>query len=230
MTRFRPCIDLHAGQVKQIVGGTLTEKDSDLKTNYVSQHSAAYYANLYKETNCLGAHVIMLGPGNDDAAREALSAWPGKLQVGGGITDQNAQQWIDAGAEKVGLRRSEAETRISELMTKKWRKEDTWFVAMNKWQTMTEMEITKEFLVHAADNEGLQAGIDHELVAKLAEWCTIPVTYAGGARTVEDLELVRAASDGKVDLTIGSALDVFGGEGAKFVDCVAWNSVQEGFT
>ncbi|KAK5077193.1 Enzyme that catalyzes the fourth step in the histidine pathway [Lithohypha guttulata] len=241
MTRFRPCIDLHAGQVKQIVGGTLTEKDSDLKTNYVSQHSAAYYANLYKETNCLGAHVIMLGPGNDDAAREALSAWPGKLQVGGGITDQNAQQWIDAGAEKVGLRRSEAETRISELMTEKWRKDDTWFVAMNKWQTMTEMEITKdtiailqpfcsEFLVHAADNEGLQAGIDHELVAKLAEWCTIPVTYAGGARTVEDLELVRAASDGKVDLTIGSALDVFGGEGAKFVDCVAWNSVQEGFT
>lgn len=101
MTRFRPCIDLHAGQVKQIVGGTLTENGADLKTNYVSSHSAGYYANLYKETNCLGAHVIMLGPGNDDAAREALAAWPGRLQVGGGITDKNAKQWIDAGAEKV---------------------------------------------------------------------------------------------------------------------------------
>lgn len=104
MTRFRPCIDLHAGQVKQIVGGTLTEKDSDLKTNYVSKHSAGYYANLYKDTNSLGAHVIMLGPGNESAAREALTAWPGKLQVGGGITDKNAREWIEAGAEKVCLR------------------------------------------------------------------------------------------------------------------------------
>lgn len=101
MTRFRPCIDLHAGQVKQIVGGTLTTNDSDLKTNYVSKHSAAYYAELYKSMNSFGAHVIMLGLGNTDAAREALAAWPGRLQVGGGITDQNAKEWIEAGAEKV---------------------------------------------------------------------------------------------------------------------------------
>lgn len=106
MTRFRPCIDLHAGQVKQIVGGTLTEQASDLKTNYVSQQSAGYFAKLYNDTNCLGAHVIMLGPGNEDAAREALSMWPGKLQVGGGITDQNAREWIEAGAEKASLRTS----------------------------------------------------------------------------------------------------------------------------
>jgi len=101
MTRFRPCIDLHAGQVKQIVGGTLTTDSSSLKTNFTSTHPAAYYANLYKDTNALGSHVIMLGPGNSDAAREALQAWPGKLQIGGGITDQNAAEWIDAGAEKV---------------------------------------------------------------------------------------------------------------------------------
>lgn len=101
MTRFRPCIDLHAGQVKQIVGGTLSDQDSTLKTNYVSQHPASYYADLYKETNCLGAHVIMLGPGNEEAAKEALSAWPGKLQVGGGITDTNAKSWIARGASKV---------------------------------------------------------------------------------------------------------------------------------
>ena len=103
MTRFRPCIDLHAGQVKQIVGGTLSTKESELKTNYVSKHPAEYYARLYQDAHLLGAHVIMLGPGNDDAAREALAAWPGRLQVGGGITDANAAQWIEAGAEKVRL-------------------------------------------------------------------------------------------------------------------------------
>ena len=103
MTRFRPCIDLHAGQVKQIVGGTLnTSSDADLKTNYVSQHSAGYYAQLYREHNVRGSHVIMLGPGNEQAAREALRAWPGGLQVGGGINDGNAREWIESGAEKVG--------------------------------------------------------------------------------------------------------------------------------
>lgn len=101
MTRFRPCIDLHAGQVKQIVGGTLSTTESELKTNHVSQHPAAYFAELYRDAHLLGAHVIMLGPGNDTAAREALAAWPGRLQVGGGITDANAQGWVDAGAERV---------------------------------------------------------------------------------------------------------------------------------
>lgn len=102
MTLFRPCIDLHAGQVKQIVGGTLDEKTpSTLKTNYVSPHPPAYFAKLYRENDLKGAHVIMLGPGNTDAAREALAAWPGALQVGGGITAQNAGEWIEAGAEKV---------------------------------------------------------------------------------------------------------------------------------
>ena len=101
MTRFRPCIDLHSGQVKQIVGGTLSTQVSDLKTNFVSKHSAGYYASLYKEASLLGAHVIMLGPGNEEAAREALAAWPGKLQVGGGITEKNAREWIEAGAERV---------------------------------------------------------------------------------------------------------------------------------
>lgn len=117
------------------------------------------------------------------------------------------------------------------------RKGEAWFVAMNKWQTITEMEVTKEsigslepycseFLIHAADNEGLQRGIDEKLVAKLAAWCSIPVTYAGGARSVEDLDLVRKCSNGKVDLTIGSALDVFGGSGARFEDCILWNRTR----
>lgn len=101
MTRFRPCIDLHAGQVKQIVGGTLDSASSSLKTNFVSEKPAAHYATLYKENKLLGGHVIMLGPNNDTAAKESLSAWPGGLQVGGGINDKNAAEWIQAGASKV---------------------------------------------------------------------------------------------------------------------------------
>lgn len=103
MTRFRPCIDLHSGQVKQIVGGTLSDNAEELKTNYVSKQPAGYYAKLYKDHNLTGGHVVMLGPGNTEAAKEALAAWPGGLQVAGGITDQNAQYWIDAGAEKAWL-------------------------------------------------------------------------------------------------------------------------------
>lgn len=101
MTRFRPCIDLHAGSVKQIVGGTLSLIDDELKTNFTSEHPSAFYAELYKKHNLKGGHVIMLGPGNDEAAREALSAWPNGMQIGGGIKDLNAKAWIDAGAERV---------------------------------------------------------------------------------------------------------------------------------
>jgi phosphoribosylformimino-5-aminoimidazole carboxamide ribotide isomerase len=101
MTRFRPCIDLHKGQVKQIVGGTLTNAEADLKTNFVSSLTASHYASIYRDSDLVGAHVIMLGPGSEEAARQALAIWPNKLQIGGGINDQNARQWIEAGAEKV---------------------------------------------------------------------------------------------------------------------------------
>ncbi|OTA81779.1 hypothetical protein M434DRAFT_205009 [Hypoxylon sp. CO27-5] len=257
MTRFRPCIDLHAGQVKQIVGGTLDSSTAELKTNYVSQHSAGYYARLYRDHGLEGAHVIMLGPGNEDAAKEALAAWPGHLQVGGGINDQNAALWIERGASKVIITSflfpggkfsqerldavlaalgGQKDHLVIDLSCRR-RGDDKWFVAMNKWQTITDMEVNQEsikslepycseFLIHAADNEGLQKGIDEKLVEKLAEWCSIPVTYAGGGRNLEDLELVKRLSGGKVDLTIGSALDCFGGTGVKFDDCVAWNAKQ----
>ncbi|TQV99558.1 phosphoribosylformimino-5-aminoimidazole carboxamide ribotide isomerase, variant 2 [Cordyceps javanica] len=192
MTRFRPCIDLHAGQVKQIVGGTLDSGNANkLQTNFVSEQPAAHYAQLYRDNALDGAHVIMLGPGNEEAAKQAIGAWPNGLQVGGGINDKNAGEWIAAGAEK-------------------------------------QLEpCCCEFLIHAADNEGLQQGIDEELVSHLAEWCSIPVTYAGGGRNLEDLERVKELSGGKVDLTIGSALDCFGGSGVKFDDCVAWNRQQQ---
>ncbi|KAI1928248.1 Enzyme that catalyzes the fourth step in the histidine pathway [Ophidiomyces ophidiicola] len=117
------------------------------------------------------------------------------------------------------------------------KRDNTWFVAMDRWQTITEMEIThetikmlephcSEFLIHAADVEGLQRGIDEELVSRLAEWCSIPVTYAGGGRGLADLDRVKSSSGGKVDLTIGSALDVFGGSGVTFAECVEWNKIH----
>ncbi|KAF3770106.1 phosphoribosylformimino-5-aminoimidazole carboxamide ribotide isomerase [Cryphonectria parasitica EP155] len=263
MTIFRPCIDLHAGQVKQIVGGTLDEKTpSTLKTNFVSPHPPAHFARLYRENELKGAHVIMLGPGNAEAAREALAAWPGALQVGGGITDQNAKEWVDTGAEKVIITsflfpeahfsQARLDSVVAALQGDRSRlvidlscrrqqadgEEPRWFVAINKWQTLTDMEVNQasikqlepycsEFLIHAADNEGLQRGVDEDLVTKLSQWCTIPVTYAGGGRNLDDLDRVRALSGGKVDLTIGSALDCFGGSGVRLDECVEWNRHQK---
>ncbi|KAM0719348.1 hypothetical protein Q7P37_005253 [Cladosporium fusiforme] len=253
MTKFRPCIDLHAGSVKQIVGGTLTTTSADLQTNFTSEHGAAYYAELYKKHDLRGGHVIMLGPGNDQASKEALAAWPSGLQVGGGIKDTNAKAWVDAGAEKViitsflfpsgtfalGRLQSvlaalggDSSKLVIDLSCR--RVEGGWRVAMDKWQTITDFPITKEniallephcaeFLIHAADVEGKQAGIDTELVELLSSICTIPVTYAGGGRNLDDLELVKKLSGGKVDLTIGSALDIFGGSGVKFDEVVEWN-------
>ncbi|KAI0722904.1 Phosphoribosylformimino-5-aminoimidazole carboxamide ribotide isomerase [Earliella scabrosa] len=251
-SRFRPCIDLHNGEVKQIVGGTLSEDPSHLKTNFVASHPSTYFAELYKSHALEGGHVIKLGPGNDQAAKNALAAWPGHLQIGGGITADNAREWLDAGASKVivtsylfpdgkfSLERLQA---ISSAARKDRlvvdvscrRREDRWFVAMNKWQTITDMEVNKEsldllsqycseFLIHAADVEGLCQGIDEELVSKLGEWVDIPTTYAGGAKSISDLALVDRLSNGKVDLTYGSSLDIFGGTLVKFEELVEVNN------
>ena len=256
MTRFRPCIDLHSGQVKQIVGATLSTEAANLKTNHVSTLPAIYFAQRYRDNALTGAHVIMLGPGNEEAGREALSAWPGSLQIGGSITEHNAREWIDRGAEKVivtsylfpdaKLSIERLESLLSTLNGNRdklvidlscRRQGQKWIVASNKWQTLTDMELNKnsitrlepycsEFLIHAADNEGLQRGIDEELVENLAQWCSLPVTYAGGGRSLDDLDRVKKLSGGRVDLTLGSAMDIFGGDGVKFEDCVRWNAQQ----
>ncbi|KAI9227345.1 MAG: Phosphoribosylformimino-5-aminoimidazole carboxamide ribotide isomerase [Piptocephalis tieghemiana] len=252
---FRPCIDLHDGQVKQIVGGTLSESEPNtLKTNFTSSESPSYYAKLYQKHGLTGGHVIKLGKGNDDAAKMALSAWPGGMQVGGGITIDNAQEWLNAGADKViitswlfpeAVFSLDRLRRISETIGRDRlvvdlscrRHEGQWIVAMNKWQTLTDLSITQEtlallgkycseFLIHAADVEGLCQGIDEELVKCLGEWTTLPMTYAGGAKSIEDLALVDRLSQSRVDLTFGSALDIFGGKAVRFSDCVIWN--QEG--
>ncbi|KAH7097465.1 Phosphoribosylformimino-5-aminoimidazole carboxamide ribotide isomerase [Auriculariales sp. MPI-PUGE-AT-0066] len=253
-TRFRPCIDLHGGVVKQIVGGTLnlTPDDAGLYTNFVATASASHFASIYKTHNLEGAHVIMLGSGNEIAAREALSTWPNALQVGGGITEANSKQWLDAGASKVivtsylfpGGRFDESRLRsLSEFVgpdrlvvdVSCRRRENGWIVATDKWRTLSDLEVNKEsldmlskycseFLIHAADVEGLCQGIDEELVQKLGEWVTIPTTYAGGAKSIDDLDLVDRLSSGKVDLTFGSALDIFGGTLVKFDELVARNA------
>ncbi|KAI8809994.1 Phosphoribosylformimino-5-aminoimidazole carboxamide ribotide isomerase [Cladochytrium replicatum] len=254
MTKFRPCIDLHRGKVKQIVGGSLSDTaPSQMQTNYVSSQPSSYYAELYRTHKLEGAHVIKLGndPENDAAAKEALAAWPGGLQIGGGITLENAQQWLDWGASKVIVTswlfpdRKFSEERLRKLcdaigldrlvvdVSCRRRPGDRWVVAMNKWQDDTDMEVNREsllllsrycseFLVHAADVEGLCKGIDRDLVARLGEWSPIPCTYAGGANDLLDLELVERLSNKKVDLTYGSALDIFGGTLVRFMDVIDW--------
>lgn len=255
-SKYVGCIDIHNGQVKQIVGGTLSEKQTaDLKTNYVSQHDTAYYADLYRTNGIQNCHVIKLGPNCDEAAELALKTWPKGLQVGGGINDGNAKQWIEKGASKVivtsylfpsGSLDTERLKKLVDAVGKENLVIDLscrrvqgkgWVVAMDKWQRLTEYVLSKEsitelshhcaeFLVHAADVEGLCQGIDEELVAKLAEWSPIPVVYAGGGKSLEDLALVDKLSGGKVDLTFGSALDIFGGFGVKFSDAVEWNNKE----
>lgn len=248
---FRPCIDLHNGQVKQIVGGTLSDDDQTLKTNFSSDQPSSWYTKLYQENQVLGGHVIKLGPGNDQAAQDALQAWPGGLQVGGGITIENAQYWLDQGASHVIvtswlfvgsefsfgrlMELSQAIGKDKLVLDLSCRKvPEGWAIATNRWQTITSTLLSKglielledycdEFLIHAADVEGLQGGIDKELVSALADWVSIPTTYAGGARSVQDLQEVNTLSQGKIDLTIGSALDIFGGSGCTFEECVQWN-------
>lgn len=265
MTRFRGCIDIHSGQVKQIVGGTLAQDDvgpsDSTKTNFVSTKPSSYYADLYKRHNIGGCHVIKLGtnPANDEAARSACAAWPGNLQVGGGITDKNATEWLDVHkashvivtswlftdhqldwdklksmAKLVGKQRLVVDLSCRRVVVGG---EVSWVVAMNKWQTLTTnvlsgeflaavSEFCDEFLVHAADVEGLCNGIDEDLVEKLGEWCPPgfegKIVYAGGAKLVDDLLRVNDKSFGKVDLTYGSALDIFGGKLVKFEDVVRW--------
>jgi phosphoribosylformimino-5-aminoimidazole carboxamide ribotide isomerase len=249
LTQFRPCIDLHQGKVKQIVGGSLNDKGAE--TNFVSAFDAAHYAKLYKTNGLIGGHVIALGPGNQQEVLNALAAWPNRLQFGGGVNNENASLFLDAGASHVivtsfifengqlsekKLNAIKQETGIDRLVLDlSCRRTDSgWNIATDRWQTITETQITQqtinelakhcsEFLIHAADVEGLQSGIDQELVSFLGEITPIPVTYAGGARSLKDLELVNTLSKGKVDLTIGSALDIFGGNGVTLDECIHWN-------
>ncbi|KAK9664753.1 hypothetical protein RND81_14G065300 [Saponaria officinalis] len=260
VARFRPCIDIHKGKVKQIVGSTLTdlkegEPSSSLVTNFESDKSAREYARLYKDDGLLGGHVIMLGadPLSQAAAIEALRAYPGGLQVGGGINAENALSYIHEGASHVivtsyvfnngqmdmdrlkDLVRVVGRNRlVLDLSCRK--KEGRYAIVTDRWQKFSNVYVDEhtleflsvyadEFLVHGVDVEGKKLGIDEELVALLGKHSPIPVTYAGGVTVLEDLERIKVAGKERVDATIGSALDIFGGSLA-YRDVVDWHLQQ----
>lgn len=250
--RFRPCIDLHDGKVKQIVGSTLDGDPSALQTNFSSEHPPSYYAALYRQDDLRGGHIIMLGPGNETAACEALAAWPGGMQLGGGITGDNAALWLDSGASHVivtshvfhdGMLDRQRLEQLSQRVGKerlvldlscRWR-EDGYYVVTDRWQKFTGLRIgpamlddlasyCAEFLVHAVDVEGKCMGIDTRLLDLLAASVPVPTTYAGGVTSLGDLDRIRTGGRGRIDVTVGSALDIFGGSGLRYRDVVAYHA------
>jgi phosphoribosylformimino-5-aminoimidazole carboxamide ribotide isomerase len=245
--RFRPCIDLHGGVVKQIVGATLSDTGSfDLETNFQAEKPAAWFADLYRRDNLNGGHVIQLGKGNTTAARSALSRWPGGMQVGGGINADNAERWLESGASHVIVtswvfydghihmdRLKQLSRRIGKarlVLDLSCRKcGDDYLVVTDRWQTYTTEVVTyrlmdrlsdfcDEFLIHAVDVEGRCAGIEADLVAGLGRWEGLPVTYAGGISSQKDIDMIASLGNGNIDFTVGSALDIFGGTGLRYED------------
>jgi phosphoribosylformimino-5-aminoimidazole carboxamide ribotide isomerase len=248
--RFRPCIDLHQGQVKQIVGSTLGERGSPL-TNFTADRPPSYYAARYRRDGLEGGHVIMLGPGNEEAAAAALAAYPGGLQLGGGIDADNAPRWLERGAGKVivtsyvfreGRLPPDRLARVAAAAGREQlvldlscaRRGDRYVVMTDRWQRASDFAVTREnlellaascseFLVHATAVEGKQEGIDAELVALLGEAAPLPTTYAGGIRDMADIALIGRLGQGRLDFTVGSALDLFGGKGLRYADLAAFN-------
>lgn len=245
--RFRPCIDIHNGTVKQIVGVSLRDKDDQAVENYKAAQDADYFAHLYRKDGLRGGHVILLNPPDSKyyeetkrQAMKALEAYPGGLQVGGGITAENAGEYLKAGASHVivtsyvfkdGQLRWDCLKRLRDTVGKEHividvscrKKEGGYYIVTNRWQTFTSVELNSEtldkisgfcdeFLVHGVDVEGKASGIEDELVKLLSSKENIPITYAGGIGSLEDLEHFRKISKGRIDFTIGSALDLFGGK------------------
>lgn len=250
---FRPCIDIHNGQVKQIVGGSLLDAGDAAEENFVATQDAAFFANLYKNAGLKGGHIILLNSVSSEyyeatkaQALEALKAYPGGLQVGGGIHPENAPEYLEAGASqvivtsyvfhdgKIDYERLEKlvdtvgkEHLVLDLSCKKIGEE--YRIVTDRWQKVTQEVVTyelmdklaeycSEFLIHAVDVEGKANGIERELVAMLGQWGKLPVTYAGGVHSYEDLELLKTLGQNKLHVTIGSALDLFGG-------CMKWEEV-----
>lgn len=244
--KFRPCIDIHNGKVKQIVGGSLMDVGNQAEENFVSQYDGGFYANLYKENGLTGGHIILLNPvGSEyyeadvEQAALALKAYPGGLQIGGGMTAENAARFLEMGASHIivtsyvfknGQINYDNLDAILEAVGKEHlvldlscrKKDGKYYVVTDRWQKFTDVELTldtldqlssycDEFLIHAVDVEGKASGIEEELAALLGKWNKIPITYAGGVRNEEDLRKLKELGNGDIDVTIGSALDLFGG-------------------
>jgi len=252
---FRPCIDIHNGKVKQIVGSSLKDRGDRAKENYVSEFSADYFAELYKEAGIKGGHVILLNGRDSEyykATKEqaflALRAYPGGLQVGGGIGSDNAEEFLNNGASHVivtsyvfqnGQIRYDRLEELKGLIGKKHlvldvscrKMGEDYYVVTDRWQKMTEEKVTRtlletlssfcdEFLIHAVDVEGKSGGIDETLVKQLSQYDGIPITYAGGVHSYQDIELLGHLGRGRLHVTVGSALDLFGGE-------LSWQRVHQ---
>ncbi len=244
--KFRPCIDIHNGKVKQIIGGSLKDNSLSTKENFVSDKGASFYASLYRGLHISGGHIILLDPINSpyysadrSQAIEALHTYPGGLQVGGGIHSENAKEYLDAGASHVivtsyvfkdgqvnyhRLREMDdaigKEHLVLDLSCRK--KDDEYYIVTDRWQRFTNERLSielldqlsrycDEFLVHAVDVEGKSNGIEESLVDLLGSWSGIPITYAGGVGSYEDLEKLKTLGKNQIDVTVGSALDLFGG-------------------
>lgn len=248
--KFRPCIDLHHGKVVQIVGGSLNEQqEGSVRTNFTSDKQPADFARLYRKHGLRGGHVIALGKGNEEAALSSLRSWPGGMQYGGGVNPDNASTYLDAGAshvivtsyvfsggridyEKLALlvRKVGRKRLVLDLSCRK--RDGHFHIVTDRWQTYTEERVDAallqklsqscaEFLVHGVDVEGLRQGIQEDLIMLLAEHSPCPVTYAGGVHKLSDLDRVKKLGKGRVDLTIGSALDIFGGN-VPFAAVLQW--------
>ena len=244
--RFRPCIDIHNGKVKQIVGGSLTDVQDQAKENFVSEQDAAFYAELYKKAGIVGGHVILLNsqdsPNYEATKQQALLAlrtYPRGLQIGGGVNPGNAQEYLEAGAShvivtsyvfkdgKISWEKLEEmeqaagkEHLVLDLSCRK--KDDQYFIVTDRWQKFTDVPVTleimeklgeycDEFLVHAVDVEGKAHGVETELAELLSGYTGRPVTYAGGVGSMKDIEDLRTYGRTRLDVTVGSALDLFGG-------------------
>lgn len=243
---FRPCIDIHNGKVKQIVGGSLLDEGNQAEENFVSDQDAAFFANLYKSHGLKGGHIILLNPASSEyyeatkaQAVQALAAYPGGFQIGGGIHADNAKEFLEAGASHVivtsyvfkdgkihyenlkKLKKAVGREHIVLDLSCRKRKED-YYIVTDRWQKFTKERVTEElleelseyaaeFLIHAVDVEGKAAGIEKPLAAMLGEWGKIPVTYAGGVGSFEDLADLKRLGKDRLNVTIGSALDLFGG-------------------
>lgn len=244
--RFRPCIDIHNGKVKQIVGGSLQDAGDRARENFVSGQDAGFYANLYREKDLPGGHIILLNSQDSpyyeatrQQALEALKTYPKGLQVGGGISPDNAGQWLEAGASKVIVtsyvfkdgqinyeRLEELERKVGRqqlVLDLSCRKKDgQYYIVTDRWQKYTDVVLEEktlelfsayadEFLIHAVDVEGKAEGIEEEVAKLLGDWGKIPMTYAGGIHSYGDLDRLELFGRGRLDFTVGSALDLFGG-------------------
>ena len=255
--KFRPCIDIHNGSVKQIVGGTLSDRGNQAEDNFVSEYDAAFYANMYREDGLTGGHIILLNKADSEyyeadlaQAKEALTAFPRGLQIGGGVNLQNAESFLDMQASHVIVTSFVfRDGRIDWDHLKQFNIPGrtrafwcwifaaglfkmTYHIVTDRWQKVTKQhfcvetlemlsEYCDEFLVHAVDVEGKTAGIEKQVIQRIGQFQGCPMTYAGGIHSPQDLQYIAKAANETVDYTIGSALDLFGGS-------IAYKSIVSG--